>query len=324
MRAPAGAMDKPRRPLHYEVLAIFQHKGSIKVLGSAAKAAVLLGLVACWPCIAAADEVMEFSVDETEGGAPRSRPNEAAVGAEAQLAKALGELRWGMSSKELLAVFKARLRAQYDQQSRLERDILRQDALYQEAKARYEQIKDGFVRFDEKKNGWDVSPIAAEFRRGSQESMLVVRTAESHDYYFFINDRLWKWYRELEPSSVGAAGFDGVSEMMRRQLGEVALSTLLRAEGEPSLTGLTWDIATTRVTLIQRGGAACLIFESQQTLAELATLRQHAIARVARTHSVIDEVVMDSDAQEQWRNTVDTTRSPVDQITRRKQLSARR
>lgn len=297
------------------------------MLGNAARLAFLFGISLFLPQVAAAEGVMEFSLDEAAGDARRAGQVEAAsasdADADAQVARALGELRWGMSSKELLAVFKARVRAQYDQQSRLERDIMRQDALYQKAKARYEQIKDGLVRFDEKKNGWDVSPIATEFRRGSQESMLVVRTAESHDYYFFINDRLWKWYRELEPSSVGA-GFDGVAEMMRGQLGAVAQQHLSRSEDAPSMPGLAWDTTTTRVTLIQRGTTACLIFESQRTLAELPTLRRNAIARVARKHSVIEDIVMDSAAQEQWRNEVDTTRSPVDAITRRKQLSASR
>jgi hypothetical protein len=261
---------------------------------------------------------MEFSLDETSGSSPRGGHVAAPGAADAEVAKALGELRWGMSSKELLAVFKARLRAEYEQQCKRERDIVRQDELYQKAKARYEQIKDSFVRFDDKKNGWDVSPIAAEFRRGSQESMLVVRSAESHDYYFLINDRLWKWYREIEPSSAGAAGFDGIAEMMRGQLGEVAQGMVSRGEGEPALTGLTWDATTTRVTLIQRGGSSCLIFESQQTLAALPALRRNAVARATKRHSIIDDVVMDGDAQEEWRATVDTTRSPVDAITQRK------
>jgi hypothetical protein len=294
------------------------------MLGNAARLAVLFGISFFLSGVAAADDVMEFSLDEATPDAPRAGQVEAASAADAQVARALGELRWGMSSKQLLSMFKARLRAQYDQEARLERDILRQDALYQKAKARYEQIKDGLVHFDEKKNGWDVSPIGTEFRRGSQESMLVVRTAESHDYYFFINDRLWKWYRELEPSSVGAAGFDGVAEMMRGQLGAVAQQELSRSEGGPSLPGLAWDTTTTRVSLIQRGAAACLIFESQHTLAELPTLRKNAIARATGRHSVIDEVMMNGDALEQWRTEVDTTRSPVDSITQRKQLKASR
>jgi len=293
------------------------------VLGNADWRAVLFGILLFLPRVAAADEVMEFSLDEAAGDAPRAGRVEAAD-ANAQVARALGEMRWGMSSKELLAMFKARLRAQYDRESRLERDILRQDELYQKAKARYEQIKDGLVRFDEKKNGWDVSPIGTEFRRGSHESMLVVRSAESHDYYFFINDRLWKWYRELEPSSVGGAGFDGVAEMMRGQLGAVAQQQLSRGEGGPSLPGLAWDTTTTRVTLIRRGTAACLIFESQRTLAELPTLRENAIARATTKHSLVDEVLLDNDAHEQLLKEADTTRSPVDAITRRKQLSASR
>lgn len=295
------------------------------MLGSASKLLFWLGIVLIWPRFVAAQQDMEFSLDEASGDAPRGGHAAAAGAADAQVAKVLGELRWGMSSKELLAVFKTRLRAEYDQQCKVERDIVRQDELYQKAKARYEQIKDGFVRFDDKKNGWDVSPIAAEFRRGSEESMLVVRSAESHDYYFFINDRLWKWYRELEPSSVGAAGFDGVAEMMRGQLGEVRQGMVSRGDNnEQTFSGLAWDATTTRVTLIQRGGSTCLIFESQQTLAALPTLRQHAIARGAKKSSVIDDIVMDSAEQEEWRTTVDTTQSPVDKITERKKLRASR
>ena len=294
------------------------------MLGKAVRLAILFGILLCSPRVAAADDVMEFSLDDAAGDAPKAGKAEAAAAADAQVAKALGELRWGMSSQELLAMFKARLRAQYDRESRLDRDVLHQDELYQKAKARYEQIKDGLVRFDEKKNGWDVSPIGTEFRRGSHESMLVVRSAESHDYYFFINDRLWKWYRELEPSSVGGAGFDGVAEMMRGQLGAVAQQQLSRGEGGPSLPGLAWDTTTTRVTLIQRGTAACLIFESQRTLAELPTLRENAIARATTKHSLVDEVLLDNDAHEQLLKEADTTRSPVDAITRRKQLSASR
>lgn len=293
------------------------------MLGNAARLAVLLGILLFLPRFAAADDVMEFSLDEAEDDGPRAGQVEAASAAEAQVAKALGELRWGMSSKELLAMFKARLRAQYDQEAKLERDILRQDALYQKAKARYEQIKDSFVRFDEKKNGWDVSPIAAEFRRGSEESMLVVRSAESHDYYFFIHGRLWKWYRELEPSTVGAGGFDGTAEMMRGQLGAAAQAAPPRSEGEPALPGLSWDTTTTRVSLVQRGAVACLIFESQSTLAELPRLREHAIARGTRKSSVIDAVLLDNEAREQL-DTIDTTRSPVDAITQRGQVSASR
>lgn len=294
------------------------------MLGNAGKVSVLLGFLLLWPRIVTADNVMEFSLDDAEGPSASAKQAQPSADAEAQITKVLGELRWGMSSKEVLGVFKARLRAEYDRQSRLERDILRQDALYQKAKARYEQIKDSFVRFDEKKNGWDVSPIATEFRRRSQESMLVVRSAESHDYYFFIHDRLWKWYRELEPSAVGAAGFDGVAEMMRGQLGAKAAAAAPRSEGEPALPGFAWDTTTTRVTLIQRGAVACLIFEAQETLAELPRLRQNALARGPSKRSVIDSVLMDDQEREQWLGTVDTTHSPVDTITRRGQASASR
>lgn len=294
------------------------------MLGNAGKTLVLLSICLIIPHVAAAENVMEFSLDEadTRSSGKRSK-SEPTVDAEAEVAKALGELRWGMSSKEVLAVLKARVRAQFDRQSRLERDIIRQDALYQQAKARFAQIKDSFVLFDEKKNGWDVSPIAAEFRRRSEESMLVVRGAESNDYYFFIHDRLWKWYRELEPSTGAAPSFDGTAEAMRAQFGASAQVAAPRSEDEAAWPGLTWDTTSTRVTLIQRGAVPCVIFEAQSTLAELPGLRQNALARGAHKRSLIDAVLMDSDERE-GLDTVDTRHSPVDAITQRRQVSARR
>ncbi|MDH5673249.1 MAG: hypothetical protein OEZ06_13930 [Myxococcales bacterium] len=274
-----------------------------------------------------AEESMDFSLEELEaGGDPDSTPGQAGepaatapdVDIDAAVRTALGELRWGMSKKELLSIFKARLRAEYDERIKRELDVVRQDALYQAARQKYDAIKRGFVIFDGAKTGWDVSPIAGEFRHKSHEAMLVVQAEGSRDYYFFINNRLWKWYRELNPAAHAGADFQSVAEAMQGAFGPASVDDLARAEGSTPLPTAFWQNEQTRVSVLSRGAATCVVFESQRTLAALPILRKDAMARGPKQNAVLQGILMDEDERETWRQAQDFSQSPVDaEIARR-------
>jgi hypothetical protein len=273
------------------------------------------------PVARADDSVMAFTLDEVAGslaaGAqdpkpearapePQSEPAPtAAEAADAELAAVMGELRWGMSSKQLVTVLEARVRAEYDRRVRAERDILRQDELYQESQARIAAIKESFVVFDARKNGWDASQIAPEFRRGTHEAMLVVKSEQARDYYFFINGKLWKWYRELEPGARGAVKFDSVATIMQAQLGPAKYEPIQRSEDAPLQASAGWQTSQTRVTLLDRGVAPCLILESQVVLGVLSVLRKDAVERGPKRNTLLDAVIMDDSARERWHKEAD-------------------
>lgn len=262
-----------------------------------------------------ADDAMEFSLDEVESQPAPAASRRAGSGSadpEAHVARALGPLRWGMSSKELLALLKARMRAEYDERVKAEYDVVRQDALYQQTQARYAAIRRGFVVFDGDKTGWDVSPIAPEFRHKSHEAMLVVKGEGSRDYYFFINNRLWKWYRELEPSARGGTDFEGVSATMEAGLGPAKREQVARDEVSAALPTAFWDTQDTRVSVLDRGAQTCLVFESRRTLEALPILRKDALARGSKRNNVLEGILMDDDERDRWREEADAKPNPVD------------
>lgn len=265
-----------------------------------------LGIAVWGTSRAAAEASLEFSLDEVEQTAAPSRP--AADPPQASsVSQALGELRWNMGKADLLKILKARIQAEFQARVKSERDIVRQDALYQEAKDRYLRVTDAFVTFDARKNGWDVSPLADEFRRGTDESMLVIDDRSARDYYFFIRGKLWKWYRELKAEANGG-DYEQVAEVLRTQFGASPARQAGRTEGGAAEAGLSWSDPSTRVTLIQRGAEICLIFEARATLEQLTVLRKDAVSHERRSNAALDAVLLSDTQREAWKR--DDPRGP--------------
>jgi hypothetical protein len=237
-----------------------------------------------------------------DAGKDASKDASNAKPAGAPIAAALGELRWGMSKDAVVALLKKRIRSEYAARVKAERDILRQDAIYNEANDVFRRIKDGYVEFNGRKTGWDASAVAEEFVHGSGESMLVVDDPSARDMYFFVHGRLWKWYRELKPAAFGNGNFDSVGELLSEQFGATRERSEPRSEHGAAYRMLTWSDAQTRVSAIWRGAETCLVFEDSATLERLAMIRQHATSRGQKRGSVLDGVIMTSAEREAWRD----------------------
>lgn len=248
---------------------------------------------------ASAQDTLTFTLDEVSGDVAESHAKDD----RATIETSLDGLRWGMSKAALLALFKQRIRADFDKQVKAERDIVRQDALYQEAKQRYERVREGFVSFDGRKTGWDVSPLATEFRHGSGEVLLVVNDTHAREHYFFINGRLWKWYRELKPSAWDGAGasYAQMEARLRDDLGAgKPQKSRLADSGEP-WEGTAFEDKQTRVTLFKRGAETCLVYEERATLDQLAVLRERALPRGPKDNGALNMVLMTPEQRETWR-----------------------
>jgi hypothetical protein len=251
---------------------------------------------------------MRFSLNEVEqAGEPAlpkaAMPRPAQAGSGSPIADALGELRWGMSRADVLRLLKNRAQAEFLARVKRERDIVRQDALYQEAKQSFERVRSSYIAFNGPKNGWDVSPIADEFRRGNDEGMLVMEDASARNLYFFMHGRLWKWYRELKVAQGAEDGsFGALAVSVRDQFDGVRAERTQRGEGDYALPGVSWSDATTRVTLIRRGPDACLIFEDRAVLDQLATLRSNALGRQQAPSTALDAVLLSDSQKKGWMN----------------------
>lgn len=219
---------------------------------------------------AAGQDALEFTLDEVESGSAKPASS---VDPKRAIEQSMGALRWGMPKADVIKLLRAQVRGEFEQRVKTERDILRQDALYQEAKERAQRISDNYVAFDGQKTGWDVSPIRPEFTHGNREAMLVVTGKGSRDMYFFIQGKLWKWFRELTPDT-GAADPDKLLAAFKQRFGTGKPQRERRGE-TGVYPGWTWTDGSTLVTALRRGGEVCVIFEDVGTLAQLAILRHH-------------------------------------------------
>lgn len=242
-----------------------------------------------------AQESLEFTLEEVdEAEAPKKKSAAPLSDPKPAIREALGQVQWGMSKSDLLKLMKAQIRAEFEQRIKLERDIMRQDALYQAAQEQYRRISENFVAFDGQKSGWDVSPVGKEFTHGNREMMLVVTRKDSRDLYFFIQGKLWKWYRELSPEAVEAGDAEEALAVLSDPFGKGKPQSERRNESDVAYPGQTWTDGATRATVLRRGAEVCLILEDARTLDQLAVLRHNAQPKSAKESaaSVIDSVLL--------------------------------
>jgi hypothetical protein len=254
-----------------------------------------LSLVGLVSSSAAAQEALEFTLSDVDSEA-EPPAKEAAGDSKQAITQALGALRWGMSKADLVKQLKAQIRADFEQRIKVERDIMRQDAIYQESKERARRLGEDYVSFDGGKSGWDVSPIAGEFTRDNREAMLVVTGKGTRDLYFFIQGKLWKWYRELDREALDASYS---SDALTKRFGKGKPQRARVDDSNEPFPGTTWSDGDTRVTVMRRGIELCMIFEDMRTLESLDKLRFHAQAS-GRKSTVVDMILM-SDAERKER-----------------------
>ena len=253
------------------------------------RSSVVLALSLCVVALsrASAEDSLEFTLDEVDAAsAPKKAQKAPPVDTKLVIGQTLGQVRWGMSKADLLKLLKAQIRAEFEQRIKVERDIMRQDALYQEAQLQYRRIAENYVTFEGPKTGWDVSPIGSEFTHGNREGMLVVTGKKTRDFYFFIQGKLWKWYRELGDSE------DALTEVQAR-FGKGKPQLERRNDSKIAFPGATWTDGSTRVTAMTRGAEGCLILEDMHTIEQLAVLRHHVDAKPkGKTSAVIDAILL--------------------------------
>ncbi|MEM6958224.1 MAG: hypothetical protein AAF645_21255 [Myxococcota bacterium] len=216
------------------------------------------------------------------------------------IAGAMGAVEWGWNRDELVDHFSKQLREEYRPRIHKARDAMTADRIRHEMNQHLRRIRDSYVEFDGRTTGHDTSFLRDEFTHRNNESMVRIRSDNADDFYFFINNRLWKWYRAFDASVFAGADFEQFSEALSGRFGAPGRSRRgALVEGADPRTWLEWQDDDTRLRALDNNqfyGFYCLVFEHKDTLRNLDTLRRNQRARRGG-HSLVDAVTSEGDAE---------------------------
>lgn len=245
----------------------------------------------------------------------KGRKSKKAAGAPTSemIAKSMTDVKWGMDKAALADVFVKKIKEKYKPLVAKTHDAVEEDRLRNELRAEIKAVHDGQVEFNGRTTGWDVSFLRGEFVQNNNESMLVVRDENSQNFYFFIGDKLWKWYKAFDSQVFPAGDFAQFAAAVQRRFGEGKEVQGALRPGEEERHWIEWQDKGTRLRAVDQTdfyGFYCLVFEEKETVNALAKLRPEA-TRQERTsgHSVVDSVTSESSGD------ADDSPNIVDRIT---------
>ncbi len=208
------------------------------------------------------------------------------------IAKSMAELKWGMPRAEVAKVFTQKIKAKYKPLVAKTRDAVEEDRLRTELHDEIKALRNGQVEFTGRSTGWDVSFLKGEFSHNNNESMLVMRDENSQNFYFFLGDRLWKWYKAFDSNAFPAGGFAGFSAAVQRRFGVGKEVQGQLRPGDDQRHWLEWQDKTTRLRAVDQTafyGFFCIVFEDKETVNTLAKLRPAAV-KTDLHHALVDSV----------------------------------
>lgn len=214
------------------------------------------------------------------------------------IAPALGEIQWGWTKRQLLEYFTRKIRAEYQPRINKARDAMTEDRLRHERDQRIRRMRESYVEFRGQTSGYDSGFLRDEFTHNNGEAMIRVRSENADDYYFFINDHLWKWYRAFDASVFEGADWEQFGQALQARFGPARERTGSLVEGGDERTWLEWQDDTTRARAIDNNtfyGFYCLVFEEKATLERLGELRRNRRRRGRNSHALVDAVTGDGD-----------------------------
>jgi len=209
----------------------------------------------------------------------------------------MGDLRWGMSTSEVTGFLSRKLKADYAERIKKASSEFSKDQLKRELDGTLSDLKRSLVTFSGKSTSWDVSFIEGEFTHGNEESMLVYKDAQAHNFYFFFDDKLWKWYKAFDSSSFGGSNFKKFNKTIDGKFGKgrVKQGVLNDTTGK-SYQWVEYVTRNTRLRAVDNTkfyDKYALIFEDMETARNLDDLRANTISKKSKSNSAVASLSRD-------------------------------
>jgi hypothetical protein len=235
----------------------------------------------------------------------------------AKIGETMGDVHWGASKEDLIKYFTDKVKEKYRPLMAKAKDAVADDRLRSQARQEIDAIKKGVVDFDGRSSGWDVSFLKGEFTHGNDESMVVVRDANSQNFFFLIGGKLWKWYKAFDAAVFPAGNFDAFAGSVQRKFGAGKDVQGETRPGEGKRHWLEWQDKQTRLRAVDETGFYgfyCLVFEEKSTVDNLARLRSRGDKNEGgeKHHALVEAVTAGGD-----KANPDDSPNIVDRITGR-------
>jgi hypothetical protein len=213
----------------------------------------------------------------------------------AELAKSMGDLKWGADREEVIKIFTDRIREKYKPLIAKATDAMKEDKLRGAMRDELGKIRSSVTDFNGSKTGWDASFLKPEFAHNNGESLFVVADSNSQNYYFFANGKLYKWYKAFNTEAFEGKKFDQFAAALQGRFGKAAERTG-DLTGQGKQKWLEWQDGNTRARAIDNNqfyGFYSLVFEEKSTAAKLAEIHKAKLGDANKGHALVDSVTTD-------------------------------
>ncbi len=192
------------------------------------------------------------------------------------IAQSMGDLRWGLSADDVARFLTRKVKERAREESAKARGAKKAE-IEKQLERQLRQIADSLVHFDGGRTRWDSGPVADQFTHGNAEAMIAYDDGKSRNYYFFINDHLWKWYKSFPAADFGGRDFKRFSNTLAKKYGKgrVKSGEFYAGTGEER-QWIEYLDRTTRLRAVDKTdphGEYGLVFEEMDTVRDLASLR---------------------------------------------------
>ncbi|MGB5283796.1 MAG: hypothetical protein WBN29_04755 [Polyangiales bacterium] len=194
------------------------------------------------------------------------------------LEQSMGDIQWGWSPKQVYRHLKKNIEASYREPISKTTDAIEEDRLRHKMAEETRQIRDSYFEFDGTPSAYDSGYLKGEFTHRNGESLLRVRTENTQDFFFFINERLWKRYRAFDASVFEGASFNDFGNALQDRYGRAKAKSGVRTPGTSSTQWFEWKEPSVVASAVDNNefyGFYCLILEDPKTVARLGKLRKN-------------------------------------------------
>ena len=192
------------------------------------------------------------------------------------LEAALGGPQWKWTNNELKNHLEGAMWAQYKSAKKSLPGPLEIDRLREKTLRRVQRMKAKFVRFDKGSQDYRVSIIDEDFKRGTDEAMLPLSTDDGQQYWFFIQDQLWKMVVAYNADVVQGRKLKTFAKSLRAQFGKPVDLVFEKVGGKDALVAVKWADEKTELVLRARSdpyGTFTLTYTCRPITSRLSELR---------------------------------------------------